>query len=149
MACITLNPCFQAPAGTVDAPRRYFHLSLCSDYERLIHYKHQNGARWAVSTVKTIAQAVSPQSCKPSHIRVFSASSRTHLCSAFAAAYPDDVVDEKFAGHWYNCPSCVLVSLLVTPLKVDMVHPGRREQSQRRRNKHSPHSREHVRCPFS
>jgi hypothetical protein len=99
--------------------------------EGLIHCKHQNGARWVVSNV-TIAQAVSPRSCEPIHPLL--ASSRTYLCSALAAAYPDDVVDEKFAVHWYTFPSCVIVSLLVIPLKVDMVHPRRCEQSQRCRN---------------
>jgi hypothetical protein len=122
---------------------------LCSNYEGLIHYKYQNGARWVVSDVIMIAQVVSPRSCEPIHPLV--ASSRTHPCSAFAAAYPDDVVDERFAVHWYNCLSGVLVSLLVISLKVDMARPGRRGQSQRCRNKHSPHSRKHApsRCPFS
>jgi hypothetical protein len=141
-----LNSCFQARIGAVDAPRRFFHTPFCSNYEGLIHYKRQNGAKWVVSYVM-IAQVVSPRSCEPIHPLL--ASSRTHLCSAFAAAYPGDVVDERFAVHWYNRPSCVLVSLLVISLKVDMVHPGRREQFQRCRNKHCPHSREHARCPFS
>jgi hypothetical protein len=131
----------------MDAPRRFFHHSLCSVHEGLIHYEHQNGPRWVVSDVIMIAQAVSPQSCEPIHPLL--ASPRTHLCSTFAAAYPDDVVDEKFAVHWYNRPSYILVSLLVISPKVDMVHPGRCGQSQRRRNKHSPHSRKHAQCPFS
>lgn len=144
--CMRLNFCFQARVGAVDAPRRSFHSSFCSNYEGLIHYKYQNGSRWVVSDVITIAQAVSPRSCEP--IYPLLASSRAHLCSAFAAAYPDDVVDERFAVHWYNRPSCVLESLLVIPLKVDMVHPGRREQFERCRIKHSPHSRKHAQCPF-
>lgn len=142
-----LNSCFQARVGALDAPRRFFHPFICSNYEGLIHYKYQNGARWVVSDVIMIAQAVSPRSCEPIHPLL--ASSRTRLYSAFAAAYPGDVVDERFAVHWYNRPSCVFVSLLVISLKVDMVHPGRRGQSQRCRNKHSPHSRKHARCPFS
>jgi hypothetical protein len=142
-----LNSCFQARIGAVDAPRRFFPPSLCFNYEGIIHHKHQNGARWVVSDVIMIAQAVSPRSCEPIHPLL--APSRTHLCSAFAAAYPGDVVDERFAVHWYNRPSCVLVPFLVISLKVDMVHPGRREQFKRCRNKHSPHSRKHARCPFS
>ena len=144
-----LSSCFQARVGAVDAPRRFFHPSLCSNYEGLIHFKYQNGPRWVVSDVITIAQAVSPRSCEPIYPLV--ASSRTHPCSAFAAAYPHDVVDERFADHWYNRLSCVLVSHLVILLKVDMAHPGRRGQSQRCRNKHSPHSRKHSpsQYPFS
>jgi hypothetical protein len=142
-----LNSCSQARVGALDAPRRFFHPSLCSNYEGLNHYKCQNGARWVASDVIMIAQAVSPRSCEPIHALL--ALSTTYLCSTFAAAYPDDVVDERFAVHWYNRLSCVLVSLLVISLKVDMVHPRRRGQSQRCRNKHSPHSRKHARCPFS
>jgi hypothetical protein len=142
-----LNSCFQARDGALDAPRRFLHPPLCSNYEGLIHYKSQNGARWVVSNVTMIAQAASPRSCEPIHPLL--GSSRTHLCSAFAAAYPCDVVDERFAVHWYNRPSCVLVSLLVISLNVDMVRPGRRGQSQRRGNKYSPHSRKYARCTFS
>ena len=141
------NSCFQARVGAMDAPRRFFRLFLCSKYERLIHFGHQNGARWAVSDVIVIAQVVSPRSCES--IQPFLTLSRTHFGSAFAAAYPDDVVDERFAVHWYSRSSCVLVSLLMILLKVDVVHPGRRERSQRCRNKHSSHSRKHARCPVS
>ncbi len=92
--------------------------------------------------VTMIAQAVSPRSCESIHPLLVSSS--TYLCSAFASAYPDDVVDERLAVHWYNRRSCVLVSLLVTLFKVDMVYSGRREQLQRCRNKHCPHSRKHA-----
>jgi hypothetical protein len=94
-----------------------------------------------------IAQAVLPRSCEPIH--PLPTLSRTHLSSKFAAAYPDNVVDERFAGHWYDQTSCVFVSPLLMSLKVDMVHPGRRGQPQRCWNKHSPHSRKHARCRFS
>jgi hypothetical protein len=94
----------------MDATQWFFHSFLSFNYQVFIRRNHQNGRQWVASNV-VIAQPVLLRSCKP--ILPLLASPSAHLCSALAAAYPDDV-DERFAVHWYSRPLCVLAFPLVT-----------------------------------